>query len=65
MDTQTPLSSDDPRLIAWNLYKASEAFQNTRKWATYPENVDGSLWAAFLAGYAAALDALGKEEKKG
>lgn len=54
MPTETPLSPNDPRLIAWNAYKAGEDFKNTRKWALHEEHVDGSLWAAFLAGYEAA-----------
>ncbi len=54
MPTETPLSPDDPRLIAWNAYKRTDTFRNARAWALQEEHVDGSLWAAFLAGYEAA-----------
>lgn len=53
MPTETPFPADHPMLVAWNAYKLSEDFQNTRKWALHEEHVDGSLWAAFIAGYAA------------
>jgi|GEM_PF-6406712 hypothetical protein len=51
MSTATALPKDDPRIIAWEQYKKSERYQNSKKWAAYPEHVDGSLWDAFLFGY--------------
>lgn len=42
-------------MVAWEAYKATEEYANTKQWAAYPEHVDGSLWAAFDRGYAAAL----------
>ena len=47
---------NDPMRIAWEEYKQTEEFANTRKWAVHEEHVDGSLWTAFCAGYQAALD---------
>jgi hypothetical protein len=52
----TPYPPDDPVMVAWKAYKASEEFANTRRWATNPEHTDGSLWAAFRAGFDAATE---------
>lgn len=57
MPAMTPCPSDDPRMIAWTAYKATEEFSSTRKWAGYPQHVEGSLWAAFIEGFAAAASA--------
>lgn len=68
MAAQTALPQDDPRMIAWNAYVKTEAFANSQKWAVKaayddgriisPEmreqNVTGSLWAAFIAGFESA-----------
>jgi hypothetical protein len=55
------VAADDPLMIAWEAYKRTAAFANTKKWATDIEwikqssdNVDGQLWAAFDAGWRAA-----------
>lgn len=45
---------DHPLMVAWNAYKETEDFANAKKWAVHAENTDGSLWAAFMAGFAAA-----------
>jgi hypothetical protein len=50
-DVMAALAKDDPRLIAWEAYKATPEYQNTRNWALHEQHVDGSLWAAFLAGF--------------
>jgi hypothetical protein len=40
---------------AWERYKASERFANTKRWANESADyVEGSLWAAFLDGWQAA-----------
>lgn len=52
MADETKLRGDDPRIVAWEAFKASEGFANTRRWALHEEYVEGSLWAAFLAGTA-------------
>lgn len=77
MSTQSALQEDDPRMIAWNAYKQTEAFKNSKHWALRvapmfqageardathdlmpidqrTRHVEGSLWAAFHAGYNAA-----------
>lgn len=52
-DVMTPIAKDDPRWVAWNRYKASPEFANTRRWpVTDPETyIDGALWAAFIEGW--------------
>jgi hypothetical protein len=48
-----PLPKDAPVMIAWERYKGGSDYQNTRNWALHDAHVDGSLWAAFLAGFTA------------
>lgn len=55
--TSAPVSKDSPLWIAWCAYILSEEYANAKRWAVHPEHAQGSLWAAFLAGYAAAPDA--------
>lgn len=67
-DAMQALPKDHPMMIAWEHYKATEDYANTKKWAcaarvedhddlslviTYP-HTEGSLWGAFTAGYRAA-----------
>lgn len=52
MSVQAQVPNDHPLMIAWNAYKATDDYANTRKWAVYPEHVEGSLWAAFSQGFA-------------
>lgn len=54
MDIQSPLPKNHPLMKAWEDYKKSEDFANTRKWALREEHVDGSLWAAFREGWSEA-----------
>lgn len=53
-DTMTPCPANDPRMIAWEAYKKTDSFQNTKNWAVHPEYVDGSLWTAFVKGLESA-----------
>lgn len=56
------LPADDPRMIAWNKYTATEEYADAMRWAldtNVPGDrrqryVDGALWAAFVAGFDAA-----------
>ncbi len=60
MSEQTPVKHDDPMMVAWNKYKETDEFKNTNHWtieARNEEQSDGVLWGAFIAGYAAALNA--------
>lgn len=43
-------------MVAWKEYQASDEFTNSKKHAIHPEYVEGSLWAAFLAGFQAATE---------
>jgi hypothetical protein len=52
-----PVGKDEPVMIAWNRYTGTDDFPNTRRWALHEQHVEGSLWAAFSAGFHAALAA--------
>lgn len=56
MPTMTPCPANDPLMVAWSEYKNSEEYANTKRWAAKPEHADGSLWAAFEAGFRAATE---------
>lgn len=51
MGNSTPLPSDDARMVAWREYTATDEYRNTKRWAVEPPHTEGSLWAAFLAGW--------------
>lgn len=53
----TQVALDAPVMAAWNRYKRSDDYANTRRWAIEPEHVDGSLWAAFETGFRLAMKA--------
>lgn len=62
-NVMVPVKPDAPVMKAWNNYKAGDDFQNTRRWALHESHVDGSLWAAFYAGYfACAVDDVAESE---
>ena len=54
MTTETPVPETDPLMIAWQAYKATGEYANTRQWAAHETHVDGSLWTAFVAGWSVA-----------
>lgn len=53
MPTMTAVPEDHPLMIAWKTYQATDDFANTKKWAMHHEHVQGTLWAAFMAGFQA------------
>jgi hypothetical protein len=53
MTTMRPVPADDPLMIAWKAYEATDDYANTRRWVVEPHATDGSLWAAFEAGFRA------------
>lgn len=59
MSAMTPCPKDDPLMVAWSEFQATEDFDNTRRWAAHPEHLQGSLWACFLAGFKAATERAG------
>jgi len=46
----------EPIMKAWNEYKVSEDYANSKKWAAHPEHVAGALWAAFAKGFQEATE---------
>jgi hypothetical protein len=54
MSVSQACAPDDPRLIAWGKYKASPEYANSFQWAAEETHRAGSMWAAFIAGFAAA-----------
>jgi hypothetical protein len=45
-----------PLRAAWEQYKLTDEFNNTRKWAAEPMHLEGSLWAVWLAAFTAATE---------
>lgn len=54
MSVSAAVPSDHPLMKAWEAYKQTEDFANSRKWAMHDQHLDGSLWAAFEQGFRAA-----------
>ncbi len=54
MPNMTPADPNGPLMQAWNIYKETADYLNTLSWATKLEHTEGSLWAAFERGFAAA-----------
>ena len=55
MSTMAPISHESALWKAWQIYATGDDYANTRTWAMSPSAVDGSLWAAFQAGWEAAV----------
>lgn len=52
MPVSTPVPENDPLMIAWNAYKETEEYANTKKrYGKLPQSADGSIWASFMAGF--------------
>ena len=51
---ETPFPKDSPIMVAWYTYKGTDDYANSLKWASRLEFREGSLWAAFVAGYQSA-----------
>jgi hypothetical protein len=43
-------------MVAWANYNATQEYENAKRWAARAEHFDGSLWAAFEAGFRAATE---------
>lgn len=56
MGVERMVDAHEPLMVAWTAYKGTEEYANSRKWALHEKHVDGSLWAAFEAGFAAARE---------
>lgn len=60
MGAMAPVPQDHPLMKAWNAYKATEDYSNTLHWAGEGKQFsEGSLWAAFMAGFDAATKRAG------
>lgn len=61
MTTMTPVAKDHPLMKAWTAYKESEDYANTLRWtqSSEPMYAEGSLWAAFMAGWQTATERAG------
>jgi hypothetical protein len=46
---------DEPVMVAWNAYKATDDYRNSLKWCG-AGHAEGSLWACFLAGFKTAIE---------
>lgn len=58
MPTEATLPEDGPIMTAWEQYKSSDEYADLFRWALFQEHRDGSMFAAFLAGWMAARAAL-------
>lgn len=55
MSASSPVPKDHPLMVAWEAYKATEDYANTKRWAGRDDQAtDGSLWASFERGWLAA-----------
>lgn len=54
MSTMMALPKDHPIMLAWESYRSTSEYANSFRWAEKAEHRDGSMWAAFLAGWQAA-----------
>jgi hypothetical protein len=54
VSTMTPVDPASRLMREWEKYQATDDFANTKRWATHEEHTQGSLWAAFMAGFHAA-----------
>jgi hypothetical protein len=65
MPAEQQVPADAPVMKAWEAYKMTEDYANSRKWAQHEAHVDGSMWAAFYQGFfAAAIVAVEEANKR-
>ena len=53
MTAMTPLPQDHSLMQAWEAYKLTEEYTNSKHWAPSPQHIQGALWAVFSAGWEA------------
>lgn len=53
MSVQTEAPLDHPMRIAWEKYKQTPEYANTKHWALYKGHEESSLWASFVEGFMA------------
>lgn len=54
-DMQTPADPDGPLMRGWTAWQQTDDYANTKRWATHPSAVEGSLWGAYERGFADGL----------
>ena len=54
MPDEAPVPKDHPLMQAWEKFNASEEYANSFSWARHEQHRQGSMWAAFMAGWEAA-----------
>jgi hypothetical protein len=54
MSVMSPVPKADPLMVAWEAYRQTDDYANTKQWAIQADHTEGSLWAAFMAGFQAA-----------
>lgn len=57
MSTMALLPKDHPLMQAYDLYRSTEEYANSKRWASHvhkDEHLEGSLWSLFAAGWQAA-----------
>lgn len=61
MPDMAALPKHHPLMVAWEAYKETEEYVNSKKWASaqYKDrHLEGSLWAMFMAGWQAHRSAV-------
>lgn len=56
MSVDRACKPNEPVMVAWDEYKKTEDYANSKKWAAHREHTEGSLWAAFAKGFEAATE---------
>jgi hypothetical protein len=54
--TDRACKETEPVMVAWKKYQETEDFARTAEWAIDLRYTEGSLWAAFHAGFCAATE---------
>jgi hypothetical protein len=54
MNAMRQVRDDEPLMIAWKEYLASEEYQNDFRWAADEAHRTGALWSAFAVGFGAS-----------
>lgn len=54
------LPKNHPLMVAWEEYKQTPEYANSKKWAERLEHIEGSLWAAFEWAWRAAAPVSGE-----
>ena len=54
MPIERQVRDDEPLMIAWHAYQQTEEYANTLHWyGKEGQSPDGTIWAAFMAGFQA------------